>query len=82
MAEQLQEIGQLIAAVCGVHPSVIQVDRDLREYGMDSVRAVELVVRLEEAFSISVPDEQMHQLRTMADVSAYVTRERSAASAA
>lgn len=38
----------------------------------DSLDAVELVMAVEEAFGIEVPDEDMSNLHTVADIVAYV----------
>lgn len=81
MVELERRIGSLVSAVCGVEAATLQRGRDLREYGMDSVRAMDLVVQLEEAFAVSIPDEKLAELRTLADIAHYVTRERQAARA-
>ena len=51
----------------------------LDDLGADSLDVVELVMALEEAFSIEVPDEDAENIRTIADVCQYVEARASAA---
>lgn len=44
----------------------------LDDLGADSLDVVELVMALEEEFSIQVPDEDVENIRTIADVVEYV----------
>jgi acyl carrier protein len=64
----------IIGEVCGVEASQILSDVRLATYGFDSVRAMNLLVALEEAFGISVPDEVAPRMRTMRDVVAYLEK--------
>ena len=41
--------------------------------GADSLAVVELVLALEEAFEIDIPDEDTEKLRTLADAVNYIT---------
>ncbi|MEM7410669.1 MAG: acyl carrier protein [Myxococcota bacterium] len=44
----------------------------LDDLGADSLDVVEMVMSLEEAFDIEVPDDQIEGMRTIADVERYV----------
>lgn len=44
----------------------------LDDLGADSLDVVELVMALEEAFDIEVPDEDVENLRTIGDIEKYV----------
>ena len=44
----------------------------LDDLGADSLDVVEMVMALEEQFDIEVPDEDVEELRTVADVERYV----------
>jgi acyl carrier protein len=48
--------------------------RILDDLGADSLDVVEMVMSIEEAFDIEVPDEDVEELRTVSDVERYVTR--------
>jgi acyl carrier protein len=45
----------------------------LDDLGADSLDVVELVMAIEEAFDIEVPDEVVEQLRTISDMERYVS---------
>lgn len=72
MDEVESAVRTLVAELCGVAADTIALDTDLRAYGMDSVRGIELLVRLEEAFGVSLPDESLTFLKTTSDVARYV----------
>ncbi|HTK87290.1 MAG TPA: acyl carrier protein [Nitrospiraceae bacterium] len=42
------------------------------DLGLDSMATIELLFRIEEAFEIQIPDEDLHKLATVGDVIAYV----------
>ncbi len=69
-----ETVSKLLGEVCGVEPSTIAADGTLLGYGLDSVRAVELVCALEESFGIAIPDAEVAQVRTVADVAGLVER--------
>src|SRR6476620_9385096 len=41
------------------------------DLGLDSMATIELLFRIEEAFEIQIPDEDLHKLATVGDVIAY-----------
>ena len=49
-------------------------EADLYNAGLTSFGTVELMMALEEAFDIVVPDEDVEGLRTLGDVAAYVDK--------
>ena len=53
----------------------------LDDLGADSLDVVELVMALEEAFDIEVPDSDVEGMRTLGDVERYVVERTGAASA-
>ncbi|MEW6544979.1 MAG: acyl carrier protein [Nitrospirota bacterium] len=42
------------------------------DLGLDSMATIELLFRIEEAFDLQIPDEDLQHLRTVADVIHYV----------
>ncbi len=42
------------------------------DLGLDSMATIELLFRIEEAFDLQIPDEDLYRLVTVADVTAYV----------
>jgi acyl carrier protein len=67
-------IKQLLAEVCAIDPASIVGDRPLLEYGLDSARAIDLLVALEGEFDIRIPDADASAMRTLDDVVAYVEK--------
>ncbi|WP_454197276.1 acyl carrier protein [Nocardia sp. Marseille-Q1738] len=57
----------------GLHVAEIDMDTPLLDYGLDSVRSVELVIELEREFGIAISDEEAATLHTTRDVIACVT---------
>ncbi|MGL5443677.1 acyl carrier protein [Mycobacteroides stephanolepidis] len=53
----------------------IDTSRPLVEYGLDSIRATELVVELEDIFHVQIPDEQTTYLITVDDIADYLIAE-------
>jgi len=62
----------LLKEVCGVPSAQLTASRHFFEYGMDSVSAVELVVMVEERFSIEIPDHVLSRFKCVDDVVKYL----------
>lgn len=64
----------LVAEVCDRAPDAVRLDGKLRAQGLDSMRAVELVVLLEDALRIKLPADAMERNRmsTVAEFAKYV----------
>jgi acyl carrier protein len=65
-------VRKLLAEVVGVEPNALRATLPLVDYGLDSVRSVDLRSRIEDDFGIVVADDAFHVLRTLADVVSYV----------
>jgi len=65
---EIQKVTKIISDVCQIEEANVVADRDLLEYGMDSARAVDLVIALEDAFDVEISDELMIRLRTANDI--------------
>jgi acyl carrier protein len=76
MGDSLEiKVRNILAEQLGVDLSEVTPDaRILDDLGADSLDVVEMVMSLEEAFDIEVPDQDVEELRTVADVERYVTR--------
>lgn len=76
MGDSLEiKVRSILAEQLGVDLAEVTPDaRILDDLGADSLDVVEMVMSLEEAFDIEVPDEDVEELRTVADVERYVTR--------
>ena len=72
-----EEVTRVICEHFEVNPA--QVTRETRfqeDLGADSLDLVELVMRLEEVFDITVPDDEAQKIRTVGDAIDYVVRRR------
>lgn len=74
MKNVLEGVKRHVAEVCAVEASAIRDDARLAEYGMDSVRAIDLLVALEHEFSVEIPDRDVPRLQTVKDVVGYIER--------
>ncbi len=70
-----QKVKVIVADQLGVDLAELRADASiLDDLGADSLDVVEMVMSLEEAFDIEVPDEDVEEMRTVADIERYVTR--------
>lgn len=70
-----QKVRAIVADQLGVDLTEVRADANiLDDLGADSLDVVEMVMSLEEAFDIEVPDEDVEEMRTVADVERYITR--------
>jgi acyl carrier protein len=67
-----EAVVRVIAEICYVNPEELQREALLADYGLDSARAMDLLVALEEAFHVRISDEVASKLRRVADVVDYV----------
>ena len=68
-----KRLHDLVAQQLGVEQNEISSEaRILDDLGADSLDVVELVMSLEEAFDIVVPDEDVETLQTIGDVENYL----------
>ena len=74
MSNDLSErIKTIVADQLGVEIGEVTKDASiLDDLGADSLDVVELVMTLEEAFNIEVPDEAVEEMRTIGDVHRFV----------
>ena len=74
MANDLSDrVQSIVADQLGVELAEVTKDASiLDDLGADSLDLVELVMTLEEAFDIEVPDEAIEEMRTIGDVQRFV----------
>jgi acyl carrier protein len=67
------QVRTILAEQLGLELSEIRPEANiLDDLGADSLDVVEMVMSLEEAFDIEVPDEEIEAMRTISDVERYV----------
>jgi len=78
-ADVSKRVRDLMASQLGVEEGELVPQASiLDDLGADSLDVVELVMALEEAFDIEVPDDDVETIRTVGDVESYVTSRLSA----
>ncbi len=66
-------IQSMVAEQLGVEPAEVTKDASIfDDLGADSLDVVELVMILEEAFNIEVPDDAVEEMRTIGDIQRFV----------
>ena len=76
MSDVLSDVKRLVAETCAIDPATIRDDGRLVQYGVDSVRAMDLLVALEEHFGLDIPDTDAARLAGIGVVVAYVETKR------
>ena len=77
----LDKINLIIALEFKIKPEQVnQKMRLVEDLGADSLRKVECLMKLEEAFSIEIPDSEARELITIGDIINYVERKTGALS--
>ena len=73
MAVDLQKIREIVAEQLGVDVEEVTPEASfIDDLGADSLDTVELVMALEEAFEIEIPDEDAEQIKTVNDAIKYI----------
>jgi acyl carrier protein len=77
-AVTFETVRKLIAQTCEIDPEVVKPEARLSGYGIDSVRGLELVVALEEALQLQIPEEALLEIKTVKDLVTFVDKLRAA----
>ncbi len=77
MDELEMKVKSVIAEKAGKSVSDIRDDASfIEDLGLDSLDLVDMIMKLEEEFGISIPDEDLDKIRTVKDAINYI-REKS-----
>ncbi len=73
--EMQQKVVNIIANQLGVEKDLVTLDANVvDDLGADSLDVVELVMALEEAFDLEIPDEEAEKIRTVKDIIEYLAK--------
>lgn len=73
----LQKICQIIANQIGVETEKITRDSKFKEdLGIDSLNIFEIIMELEEEYSIEIPTEDLEDLKRVTDLADYIDKRR------
>lgn len=68
---------ELIASVCGVEPGTLTPETQLvADLGVDSARALHLLVKLEDQLDIEIDDDEVAEMQTVGDILSVLEREQ------
>ncbi len=67
------DLAEIVNEVAGVDTADVQLDKAfVEDLDVDSLSMVEVVVAAEEKFGVSIPDEQVKNLKTVGDAVAFI----------
>lgn len=70
-----EKVKQIVVNQLGVEESaVIGKAKFIEDLGADSLDIVELVMAMEEAFNVDIPDEEAENIRTVDDAVSFIKR--------
>ncbi len=74
--EQIRvQLADIVNEVAGVPADQVQLEKSfVDDLDVDSLSMVEIAVVAEERFEVSIPDEEIKNLRTVGDVVTYIER--------
>ena len=69
------DLAEIVNEVAGVPADDVQLDKSFSDdLDVDSLSMVEIIYAAEERFSVSIPDEEAKNLKTVGDAVAYIER--------
>jgi acyl carrier protein len=73
----VEKVKSEVAQICAVGADEINKNALLIQYGLDSIRSMELIVALEDHFDIEVQDEDLARITTVEEVATLIEQELS-----
>ena len=72
-AQILEKIREIVVEELGVNADkVTEQARFIEDLGADSIGVMELVMKMEDAFDIQIPDQDIEKIRTVGDAINYI----------
>lgn len=66
--DTFEKLREIISQNTDVNEENISLETTLDELGLDSIDLVDLIMSVEEAFSINVPDEEFENIKSVSDI--------------
>ena len=65
----LEKVQELIAKQLNIPVDTVTIDKEIvKDLGADSLDVVELLMNLEEEYSVSIPDDEAIKIKTVGDI--------------
>jgi len=75
MSRQFEELREIVAEVLELEPDEIAETGDfVEQYDADSMRAIEILSRIEKRYKIEIPQRELPQMQNLAAVYTVVSR--------
>lgn len=72
-------LADIVNEVAGIPAEDVQLDKSFSDdLDVDSLSMVEVVVEAEEKFGVTIPDDEVKNLKTVGDAVAYIERNQAA----
>lgn len=68
----LEKISKIIESNTDISADCISPETTLLELGLDSIDLVDLVMEIEEAFGVTIPDEEFENIKSVSDIIALI----------
>lgn len=68
------QVRRIVAEVCALDLAQVRDEARLASFGVDSVRAVDVLVAIEDQLGVAIEDEEASRLTTVGDLVARVRR--------
>ncbi|KRB73342.1 acyl carrier protein [Nocardioides sp. Root190] len=70
-------LAEIVNEVAGIPADNVQLDKSFSDdLDVDSLSMVEVVVEAEEKFGVTIPDDEVKNLKTVGDAVSYIERNR------
>jgi acyl carrier protein len=80
MSDTLTKVQSIVAEQLGVEVAEVKAEASFQnDLGADSLDLVEVVMALEEAFEVEIPDEDADSIRTVQEAVDYIDQKKAAA---
>lgn len=68
------KLREIISQSTDVNEENISPETTLDELGLDSIDLVDLIMTVEDAFSVSVPDEEFENIKSVSDIAEIIEK--------
>ncbi|KUO79089.1 MAG: acyl carrier protein [Desulfosporosinus sp. BRH_c37] len=74
--EVFEKVKAIVVEQLGVDEADVTQETSFEELNADSLDIVELIMALEEAFDLDIPDEEAEKIRTVGDAVIYINENK------